>query len=308
MPLTKSDSPNLLLSGIKALFYDTLTKISAGSEAERIAMLVESGKDQEKYAWLGSVPKMREFVGERQINAMIESSYTIVNKTWESTLGVDRTALEDDLYGQIRIRVQSLAMEAKRHVEELVFTLLASGFSSTCFDGQYFFDTDHVTPGAEYQTSQSNKGTTALSASSLQTAITAMAKFKDDRGRPMGISADTLVVPPDLEWTAREILSSVYWPDSTGTSAYQKLPNNVMKDRLELVVSPYLSDTSDWFVLCSNGIIKPLILQRRTPVEFESLEGASESGFLRDQYLYGVRSRYNAGFGMWQFAYGSQVS
>jgi len=307
MPLTRSDMPNLLLPGIKALFFETLGGLNYGSDWERLAMLVESGKDQEKYAWLGSVPKMREFVGERQINAMIESSYSIVNKTWESTLGIDRAAIEDDQYGQIRIRVQSLAQEARRHVEELVFGLLASGFSSTCFDGQYFFDTDHVTVGAEYQVAQSNKGTAALSSAALQAAITAMAKFKDDRGRPMGISADTLAVPPDLEWTAREILESVYWPDSTGTTAYQKMPNNVLKGRLELVVSPYLADTNDWFVLCTRGIIKPLILQRRTPVEFESLDGNTESGFMRDQFLYGVRSRYNAGFGMWQFAYGSQV-
>lgn len=307
MPLTRSDMSNLLLSGIKQLFFETLESLNQGSDWERLAMPVDSGKDQEKYAWLGSVPRMREFVGERQINAMIESSYSIVNKTWESTLGIDRTAIEDDQCGQIRIRVQSLAQEAKRHVEELVFGMLSSGFASTCFDGQYFFDTDHVTVGADYQTAQSNKGTSALSATALQAAITAMARFKDDRGRPMGVSADTLAVPPDLEWTAREILESVYWPESTGTSSYQKMPNNVLKGRLELVVSPYLTDTSDWFVLCTRGIIKPLILQKRTPVEFESLEGSTESGFMRDQFLYGVRSRYNAGFGMWQYAYGSQV-
>jgi len=27
---------------------------------------------------------------------------------------------------------------------------------------------------------------------------------------------------------------------------------------------------------------------------------------VRDQYIYGVRARYNAGYGLWQMAYGSQ--
>jgi phage major head subunit gpT-like protein len=44
------------------------------------------------------------------------------------------------------------------------------------------------------------------------------------------------------------------------------------------------------------------------PVEFAALEGTSENGFMRDQYVYGVRARYNVGFGLWQTAYGSQVA
>jgi phage major head subunit gpT-like protein len=29
---------------------------------------------------------------------------------------------------------------------------------------------------------------------------------------------------------------------------------------------------------------------------------ASDRVFLKDEYLYGVRARYNAGYGLWQFA------
>jgi len=307
MPLTRSDNPYALLPGIKALFFQTLADAFGNEDWMKITTVVESNKDQEKYAWLGNVPKMREFTGERTLNALTETGYAIINKLWEDTLAIDRTDLEDDQYGQIRIRIQQLAQEVNRHKSELMFTLLANGFTQLCFDGQYFFDTDHTTPGAQYQTNQSNKGTTALSAASLATAIIAMAKFVDDRGRPLGIVADTLVVPPDLEWTARGILQSQYWPDATGTSNYQILTTNVMQGRLDLVVSPYLTDTNDWFLLCAKGLVKPLLLQDRAPVEFQSLEGNSESGFMRDQYLYGVRARYNAGYGLWQYAYGASV-
>ena len=116
---------------------------------------------------------------------------------------------------------------------------------------------------------------------------------------------DLLVVPPDLQWTAMELLESTYWP---GEQSSNKLASNVLKGKLDLVVSPYLTDANDWFMLSTKGVIKPVILQSRTPVEFAALEADSESGFMRDQYIYGVRARYNAGYGLWQMAYGSQVT
>ena len=268
---------------------------------------MESSQDTETYAWLGQNPLMKEFLDERQIKAFVESSFSIRNKTWESTIGVDRSAIEDDRYGQIKVRIRSLAYEAANHKEQMIMNLLALGATSNCYDGQYFFDTDHVTVGADYQVAQSNKGTDALSAASLQAAITAMSKVKDDRGRPMGVLADTIVIPPDLEWTARELLESVYFPDKLSGTDNQKNAANTLKGRLDLIISPYLTDANNWYLLCTKRPIKPLILQERTQVEFSSLEGESESGFMRDQYLYGIRARYNAGFGLWQYAYGGIV-
>jgi len=301
MPLTRSDMPNLLEDGLKTVFFEALD--ATIGDYERIATIVGSESDQENYPWLGAVPAMREFTDERMPLGLLEHDYSIRNKTWESSIAVERAAIEDDKLGQIRLRVMSLAREAKRHMDELVFGLLRNGFAAKCYDGQCFFDTDH----AEGESgTQSNKGTTALSATSLQAAITAMMKFRDDRGKLLGVVPDLLAVPPDLQWTAMELLESTYWPGET--AAVAKVANNVLKGKLDLLVSPYLSDTNDWFVLSTKGVVKPVILQSRTPIEFAALEADSESGFMRDEYVYGVRARYNAGYGLWQMAYGSQVS
>ncbi len=37
---------------------------------------------------------------------------------------------------------------ARQHPDELLFGLLKSGFTELCFDGQYYFDTDHPAPDA----------------------------------------------------------------------------------------------------------------------------------------------------------------
>jgi phage major head subunit gpT-like protein len=144
MTLVKSDTPRLLEAGLKTVFFEAYDAFVG--DWERVATIVPSEQDTETYAWLGSVPRMREFKDERLPAGLLEHEYTIKNKTWEASIAVERAAIEDDLYGQIKLRVQGLAREAKRHVDELIFTLLAGGFTSTCYDGQYFFDT--TTPKA----------------------------------------------------------------------------------------------------------------------------------------------------------------
>ena len=296
MAVVKSDIPQLLLAGLKAIFFDAYT--AAPTNWEQIATVVPSEKDTEQYAWLGSVPKMREFTDERLPAGLLEHDYSIKNKTWEASIAVDRAALEDDQYGQIKLRVQSLAEETKWHQDELVYTLLAAGFADTlgvCYDGQYFFDDDHSEGDSG---TQSNVGSSSLDIDSLKATFIAMMKFKDDKGKPMGIIPDTLIIPADLQWTAQELILSVYGKDWIGQ-------DNVMsKAGLSIIVSPYLTDTNDWILACTKRIVKPVIFQNRIPVEFDALEGNSENGFMRDQYVYGVRARYNVGYGLWQMAYG----
>lgn len=298
MPITKSDTPNLLLAGIKLIFAQAFAQYTGGVERDW-ASVVPSSKDTESYAWLGANPAMREFIEERVINGLSELSYSLKNKTWETTLGVDRAAVEDDQYGQIRLRVQQLAAEAATHVNRLIAETLAGGTAALCYDGQYFFDTDHSSGSSG---TQSNLGTSALSMASLETSRLAMRKFKDDKGRTMNVNPNLLVVPPDLESLAIQLTQSNLQPGSSTNDI------NALKGKLDVAVSPFLTDTNNWYLLDTKLPLKPLIFQDRMPVEFTSLESNSESGFMRDQYMYGVRARYNVGYGPWQFAYCNNVT
>ncbi len=295
--LTGSDIPAGLSEGVRALFFKSLE--NAPGHYRKLAMVLPSSQSRETYAWLSSVPGMREFVDERQPYGLREHSFTIENKTWESTIEVERAALEDEQYGQIRLRIQSLAEAAARHKEQLVFGLVRDGFDSVCYDGQPFFSDAHPAAGGAV----SNRGDQELSSSALQSAMSRMARLTDDRGQPLGILADTLVVPPELEWKALELVTSVVDPEGATGAA------NVLRGRLEVIVSPYLTDSGDWFLFSTKGALKPFILQERTSVEFRGPDagGAGDEAFMRDRLLYGVRARYNAGYGLWQLGFGSRV-
>jgi len=292
------DMGKLLEAGVKTLFFKAYEEVPA--QYQDIVTVVPSATQTENYGWLGSLPSMREWVDERVPRGLLSHDFTIQNKDWEVTVAVDRNVVEDDQYGQIKMRVQAMAEEARRHLDQLVFELLASGFSSKCYDGKSFFAANHAEGKSGVQ---SNRGTAALSAAAYAAARAAMMQFKDDQGKPMGVIPDTLVVPPSLEETARQILNSDYYPAPS-----MEHVGNPWKGSARLVVSPYLTDADDWFLLCTSRAVRPLILQVRRELTFRALEGDSETGFMRKRYLYGADARYNVGFGPWQFAYGNQVS
>lgn len=311
MALTKSDIPDLLLPGLKAEFalaYQTEAQLSP---TERIATVINTTQPIQKYGWLGTVPPMREFIDERQPSGLASYAVSIEDKVFESTLAVDRRAVEDDQLDLIRLRVRDLASRVAAHRHQLVVEALTAGFTATGYDGVSFFNTAHPAAGSTY----SNKGTGGLSDSTLADAITSMMSVPDDQGLPLGIMPDTLVVSPKQYWNALELVESpvvVYKANSTdtvGSTPYK----NVMFGRMNVVVSPFVRGTSDdnWFLLDSKRAIKAILLQQRAdvPIEFMALENTSgsEAAFMRDRYLYGVRGRYNVGYGLWQTAYGALV-
>ena len=294
--ITKGDIPQGLIAGLQTAFQKAYARPTL--QWQRIATVVPSNKASETYAWLGQAPSMREFGAERIPKGLSEYSYTITNKKYENSIRIDREALEDEQYGQLRVRVEELADKAARHPEKLVFELLSDGFTNLAYDGQFYFDTDH-SEGASG--TQSNKGTSAFSSTTYQTARTAIAGYKDDAGELLGLAGDLLVVPPGLEGTARNLLNADFVSDGTTTVS------NIWKSSSDMIVAPFLKDTNDWFLLVTNGVMKPIIFQDRTPVEFTRLEQDSETGFMKDAWLYGTRRRCNVGYGDWRMGYGAAV-
>ena len=298
MALVKSDIGPLLRAGLQTQFFQTFAETP--SMYDRVATTIHSDKDTEQYAWLGALPGVREFLDERQAQDMTPYSYAIKNRTWESTISVDRAALEDDLYGQIPLRIKQMAASAKQHLDILTFAVLASGFSQNGYDAVPFFGT-HNQGGA-----QTNKSTDALSAAALQTAITTMMRFTDDQGKPAGVNPDLLVVAPENHWEARVLLESTYFPDPLITAS-QLLAMNPLMGSLKLLSSPYLVSPNSWYLLDTKRIVKAIVLQLRKDFEFMALDD-EENAFMRDELFYGVRARYNCGFGDWRGAFGAQVS
>lgn len=263
---------------------------------EQIATVTPSTTDAETYAWLGDIPNMREWIGDREVQNLSGSDYTIKNKDFELTVGVPRNAIEDDKIGLYNPSIQMLGQSAALHPDQLVFTLLKDGFTDKCYDGEPFFSTAHKVG----KKNVSNKGTAKLSMEAYIAARAAIMSLTNSKGQPLGLIPDTLVVPPALDATARDILIA---DQINGTK-------NTMQGTATPLMAPQLAgnDTA-WYLLCTKRPIKPLIYQQRKAAKFVSkTDEKDDNVFFSNKYLYGVDSRGNAGFGFWQMAYGSDGS
>lgn len=285
---------NTLNIGFSAAFQKGFEETPV--QYEKIATVVSSSTKEQTYGWIGKLQSMREWIGERTVQNLSLSDYSIKNKSFETTVGVDRDDIEDDTYGIYGPIFMDLGQCARQHPNKLVFDALKGGFENRCFDGKTFFATDH--PNGEGKT-YSNRGTKKLTAESYQEARSMMMNLKDEQGNPLGLVPNVLVVSPSNEGEALRILKA---EQIEGTS-------NIYKDTAELLVEPELGgeDTDEaWYLLCTRRPLKPIIFQERKKAEFTSLiKPDDEHVFMEKQYLYGVDSRCNVGYGFPQMAFGS---
>ncbi|NPV89812.1 MAG: head protein [Firmicutes bacterium] len=283
------------LHGIATGFKTLFNKVFDETKTlwDKIATKVPSETGEENYKWLGKIPRMREWIGDREIQNLAASDYTIKNKDFELTIGVDRNDIEDDKIGVYNPVVQDIAQSTATFPDDLVFGLLKGGFENKCYDGQPFFSTTHKV-GKKVV---SNKGTKKLSPTTYAEARAAIMSMTDEHGNSLKLIPNLLVVAPGEEENGRKILLA---DQIEGTT-------NIYKGTAELLVVPDLAGAdSAWYLLCTTKPLKPLIFQERKAPKFDALiDEKDENVFMRKQYLYGVHSRANAGYGFWQMAFGS---
>ncbi len=139
---------DLAFRGFKTLYTDACT--AAPVYYDKIAMTVPSSARDEAYGWLGQFPQMREWLsGGRDVRNLAAHGFTIVSRKFESTVSVGRDEFSDDRLGVFSPMVSDMGHRARQHPDELVFDMLADGFSTICYDGQFFFDTDHPAKDAD---------------------------------------------------------------------------------------------------------------------------------------------------------------
>jgi len=153
MEINRANLRNLFI-GYQTAFQNAFA--GAPSEYQQIALTVPSTTAKETYPWLGKTTGFREWIGDRVIQNLELHDYTIKNKPFENTVGVNREAIEDDSYGVFSPLMAQLGQDAKEHPDTLVFRLLADGFNQKCYDGQNFFDTDHPVKVGNREVSVSN--------------------------------------------------------------------------------------------------------------------------------------------------------
>lgn len=144
-----------------------------------------------------------------------------------------REALVNDSRGAFLDRPAQMGRAARETEVLRAVALLTSnsGTGPTLSDGDPLFHTDH----ANVASSGHSPDVTTLSAARL-----AMRKQTDLKGRRLGVEPRYVLVPPDLETVAQQILSVVQATQTSNVNPFSALT---------LLVESRLTDTARWYVV-----------------------------------------------------------
>lgn len=264
---------------------------------QRIATTLNMDARAQTLVDLGGTPMPVESRGGGVAQDMIEKTMDVRPIDWEIITWISVNAVSDDQTGNLLQRVQGAAVNFQKHLNNRVFTKLNGGDGGTyglAYDGQYFFDSDHVDKGAHYTSNQSNVNTSALSFDNFNTVRVAAQKYLDDQGEYVNYVPDLLIVPPELETLAAQLTSNKERYDTANRGI------NPFEGKTTYIVSPQL-DATAWYLIDTAEPTKPLIVVMR---EQPHLQGSWEDLTAADggRYYFKFFGRYEVYYGDWRLA------
>lgn len=308
---SKIDAAN---ATFRAVMSELFTDVQTGLDAllsERISAAGALSATLIVEDYLGT---WAEFIGPRVTSVSRAYSQTVTLTTWEQTMRIARKQMAYDPTGVVAQRLQRFLSAQASYYDTLVFDSLvsASGAGPTGYDGVALIATTHPNGPSG---NQSNKGTTALSQASFDTAFTAMTSIQRENGQPFNVVPKTLLVGPKLRQLALQITQSDIRGQAVandgleaGTRIGTAGVSNVYRGVVDLVISPKLVGTQDdyWYLLGEGpGGMKPLIfLEGMAPTEQMDVALDSPTVMQRDAFTYGLIADAQVGAGAWQCIYG----
>jgi hypothetical protein len=207
--------------------------------------------------------------GELKHGGVAEAVTTFKVDTFGKMLSLDRRDIINDDLSLFEQTALALGRMAMRRVSDLVYTALLANAGSFFSSGN-----GNLLTGAD----------TALSVAALAAAIQAMQTQRDDEGNDLDIRPAVLLVPPELEVTAKEVLESEFIQRDADQPT-----GNSLRRAVKLEVEPRLSNTvkfassaseKHWYLFAAPGA-SPMIVAflngKQTPTtEFFGLDQTVE--------------------------------
>jgi len=207
-----------------------------------------------------------DLTGSQIVAPDSQGATTLSYQAYIQTIDIPKYTAKD-VPGITGMLAQAQGMGVASRYATTAWALFGNAFSSeTVANGQALCSTAHTTAGGGGN-ERSNKVTTALDRAALDT-VRQMAREWVNYSEVIMDLADydaVLVVPAELEATARQILGSSVTSGQMQANQWAGYP-------IKLVVSPYLSDANDWFYVLEpkyGAALNPLIFWERSAPSFQ---------------------------------------
>ena len=299
--------------GIIGEYYLALEGARRASWVDKVAMEMPSNQETETYRWAGMAPPLREKKESPQTRGLKDYSKTLTNVEYDAEIAVRVADVERDKTDLIMARMRDLAKRDPQHWTALVAALINNGNTSgyTSYDGQLFYDTDHVDGAsgtlinyvqaaqvASLNVTTAASPTAAEMEAAILDSINYMMTYKDDQGEPMNEDANEwLVLCPATKIWASAVGAVKNEIINQSTSTLKNLDW-----KIEVAVSPRLTTTTSFYVFRTDANVKPIILQNEKPGALWSIAEGSEHEKKQGEWLFGINPRRAAGYGFYQLA------
>lgn len=304
MPVVRNDLPSAISTRYEVLFnqaYNTSVAVDAAvlSGIAFDARLEDHQGKTINLNWLGAAPQMRKWLDEKRAQGLNKFNYDVTVERYEASIEIDMDAFYDARFAIYDSRIKEMGQNASRLVYNMVSDLIKNGSAATCYDGQFFFDTDHSEGDSGVQSNLlTGTGTSAAQITTdFYTALTAINGFKDDKGVPLQPSQFRPIVWIPNNATVVQRFKELQKAEMISTT------DNILVNSFDLVIDPRLTDTNDWYMFRSDGILKPfIVVKREDPSYKDNFSSRADDVFMRRIGVASVEARCVAAYGMWQQA------
>ena len=310
MAINRGNIAKQLLPGLNAIFG-----IEYGSiEDEHVPLFEVENSDRAfeeevLFTGFGEAPTKSEGAAVQFDSATESFTSRYSHETVALAFAVTEEAMEDNLYdtfAKVRARGLARAMASTKQVKAA--NVFNNGFNATFAggDGQPFFSNSHpiITGGVQ----DNLLAASDLSEATVETAMIAIQETKDDRNILIGSRAESLHIPPALQFTTEKILASTLStqigvnPTTAANGATSLNDVNALRSMSMLPGGYYVNhrftDANNYFF--KTDVPNGAKMFVRAPLATK-MEPDFDTGNLR----FKARERYSFGFSDWRSYYGA---
>lgn len=301
---------NLLTFGarVKGVFLAASEEVDVLPWITALSWMTDSDSVSETYASLGAAPRLVQWDdGPRQIEGVTEQSLLVPNYDWANAVFITAQDYRRQKFGEFDRLVSDLAVAGKTHPNELAISRLQAFESTiTCYDGQLFFDTDHLTGDSGTQSNDLSIAIVAAGAptvaeirANIFAAIAAQQGYLNDKGRPFmqGAGGRYMVLAPANQLDV--FSTAIYGDVIQGTSG--TIDNTLRKVpglNIELVTDATLNATwgttaIQFAVFRVDGPGNALVMQEEVPLTPDDSGVNAHELFHHKRLVFGAQRAYN---------------
>jgi len=253
--------------------------------------------------------------GELKNASLRDQAFTNQADQYGKIMTIDRKAIINDDLGALTTVPMLLGRGAALRLNNNFWTVFLNPGNDNG-GSTAFWAATHTITGESANGNYISGATTALSSTALQTAKQTFDKQVDPAGFPLGVEAEILLYPPELDQVAWELMNSAFlvMSGSGNTTASARQPSaNRWAGKYRPVMSRYLSNTAftgysttAWYLLANpgflpvieavflNGVDVPTVQQAGIDFQFDrlgiSIRGVFDFGVNAQNFRGGVKS------------------